>query len=187
MASSAAPTSYRFTREDYHRMGEAGLFHDTRVELLDGEVLTMSPKLTPHAYAVNQLTYALITQLGSTAIVRIQDPIVLDNWSEAEPDIAICLAVPDRYKQAHPKAAQVLIVIEVADTSLSHDRIRKARAYAASGIPEYWIVNLIDRQVEVYTAPDSTTSTYRQRRDLLPGDILALAGGSTIAVSDLLP
>jgi Uma2 family endonuclease len=187
MASTAAPITYRFTRDDYHRMGEAGLFRDERVELLNGEVLTMSPKLTPHAYAVNQLTYALITQLGSTAIVRIQDPIVLDNWSEPEPDIAVCLPTPDRYKQAHPTAAQVLIVIEVADTSLFHDRLRKARAYAASGIPEYWIVNLVDQQIEVHTLPDSATSTYRHRRDLVPGDTLALAGGSTLMVSDILP
>ena len=187
MVSTAAPAPYRFTREDYHRIGKAGLFHNTRVELLEGEIITMSPKLTPHAYAVNQLTYILIIQLGATAIVRVQDPIVLDDWSEPEPDIAVCLPVPDRYKQAHPKADQVLVVIEVADTSLSYDRIRKARAYAASAIPDYWIVNLVDQQIEVLTVPDANTVNYRQQRIFRPGDLLTLPGGSTIQAQDILP
>jgi Uma2 family endonuclease len=157
------------------------------VELLDGEIITMSPKLTPHAFTVNQLMYALITTLGATAVVRVQDPIVLNNWSEPEPDIAVCIPVPDRYKQAHPRADQVLMVIEVADSSLSYDRTRKARAYAASGIPEYWIVNLIDRQVEVLTDPNPAAQSYRQQRHAFAGDTLSLPGGRSLTVGDILP
>jgi Uma2 family endonuclease len=185
--SSAVPIVRRFTRDEYYRMAEAGLFCEERVELLDGEIITMSPKLTPHAFTVNQLMYALITTLGATAVVRVQDPIVLNNWSEPEPDIAVCVPVPDRYKQAHPRADQVLVVIEVADSSLTYDRTRKARAYAASGIPEYWIVNLIDQRVEVLTDPDPSAQSYHQQHLTFAGDMLPLPGGSSLAVSDILP
>ena len=116
----------------------------------------------------------------------MQDPVVLNNNSEPEPDIAVCLPVPDKYKSAHPTADQVLLVIEVAESSLTHDRTRKARAYAASGVPEYWIANLIDRQIEVLT--DCTTSrNYRQRRIVKPDEELTLPGGSIISVSAILP
>jgi Uma2 family endonuclease len=185
--SSATPSVHRFTRDEYYRMAEAGLFQDERVELLDGEIITMSPKLTPHAFAVNQLMYELVTKLGSTAIVRVQDPIVLNNWSEPEPDIVLCIPVPDRYKRAHPRANQVLLLIEVAESSLVYDRTRKSRSYAASGIAEYWIVNLVDRQVEILTDPDRKARSYRQQRYASVGEMLSLPGGATIAVDDILP
>ena len=162
-------------------------FKTSTFELLDGEIITMSPKLTPHAFTVNQLMYTLIAALGSTAIVRVQDPVVLNNNSEPEPDIAVCLPVPDKYKSAHPTADQVLLVIEVAESSLTHDRTRKARAYAASGVPEYWIANLIDRQIEVLTDSDPTSRNYRQRRIVKPDEELTLPGGSIISVSAILP
>lgn len=185
--SSAAPTAHRFTRDEYHRMAKAGLFQDERVELLDGEIITMSAQLSLHAFTVSQLMYELIAKLGSAAIVRGQSPIVLNNRSEPEPDIAVCIPVPDRYKQAHPKADQVLLVIEVAESSLTYDRTRKARAYAASSIGEYWIVNLIDRRIEVFTDPDPKSRNYRQRRHVGVGDILSLPGSGTLAVADILP
>jgi Uma2 family endonuclease len=185
--TSAAPIVHRFTRDEYYRMAEAGLFEDERVELLDGKIITMSPQLTPHAFAVNQLMYLLITTLGATVIVRGQTPIVLDDWSEPEPDIAVCQLNPDRYKNAHPRADQVLLIIEVAESSLTYDRTRKAVAYAASAIPEYWIVNLIDRQVEVFADPEPTRPRYRQQRLAFGSDILTLPRGSTIEVSDFLP
>lgn len=168
-------------------MGEAGLFSDERVELLDGEIVTMSPKLTPHAFTVNQLMYLLVARFGPAAVVRIQDPIVLDDWSEPEPDVAVCEPVPDRYRHAHPRADQVLLVIEAAESSLVYDRTRKARAYAAAGIPEYWIVNLVDRRVEVLTDPDPGTQSYRQHREVLPGDALSLPRDGTIAIDEILP
>jgi Uma2 family endonuclease len=168
-------------------MAEAGLFQDERVELLDGEIITMSAQLSLHAFAVSQLMYELMAKLGAAAIVRGQAPIVLNNQSEPEPDIAVCLPVPDRYKQAHPRADQVLLVVEVAESSLSYDRTRKARAYAASGIPEYWIVNLVDRRIEVLTDPDSQARNYQQQRDVLVGDTLPLPTNGFLAVADILP
>jgi len=178
---------HRFTRDEYYRMAEVGLFRDERVELLEGEIITMSAQLSPHAFVVSQLMYELITKLGSAVIVRGQAPIVLNNRSEPEPDIAVCLLVPDRYKQAHPRADQVLLLIEVAESSLIYDRTRKARAYAASGVIEYWIVNLIDRRIEIFTDPDAKSRNYRQRREVGVGESLSLPNGHTIAVTDILP
>ena len=185
--TSSTPTVHRFTRDEYHRMATAGLFADQQVELLEGEVITMSPKLTSHSYAVNRLMYALITAFGSRAIVRVQDPIVLNDRSEPEPDLAVCQAAPGQYKQAHPRADQVLLVIEVADSSLSYDRTRKAKAYAESSISEYWIVNLQDRQIEILTEPLPQSSCYRQQRLVLVGDKLTLPDGSSLAVDDIIP
>jgi Uma2 family endonuclease len=185
--SAVAPTVHRFTRDEYYRMAEAGLFHDERVELLDGEIITMSPQLTPHASTVNVLMYELIARMGTVALVRVQAPIVLNNWSEPEPDIAVCYPDPDRYRQAHPQADQVFLVIEVAETSLAYDHTRKAGAYAASGIPEYWIVNLPDRRVEILTDPGPAAQHYRQQRVAFPGDVLPLPSGKTIAADDILP
>lgn len=124
--ASPAPGAYHFTRDEYYRMAEAGLFQDAHVELLDGKIIVMSPKLTPHAFTVNGLMYALVTKLGAKAIVRVQDPIVLNNWSEPEPDIAVCQPDPDRYLRAHPRVDQVLLVIEVAESSLTYDRTRQS-------------------------------------------------------------
>jgi Uma2 family endonuclease len=131
--------------------------------------------------------YALVTKLGAAAVVRVQDPIVLNNWSEPEPDIAVCAPVLDRYKQEHPRADQVLLLIEVAESSLTYDRTRKGRAYASSGIAEYWIVNLIDQRIEIFTDPNPRSRNYQQRRYAGAGDILSLPNGSSIAVADILP
>jgi len=185
--ASVAPTAHRFTRDEYYTMTKAGLFQDERVELLDREIITMSAQLSPQAYAVSQLMYELIARLGATAIVRVQAPIVLNSQSEPEPDLAVCAPVPDRYKQAHPKADQVLLVVEVAESSLIYDRTRKARAYAAGGIREYWIVNLVDQRVEVFTDPDSQSRNHRHRREVGAGESLALPNGRPLAVADILP
>lgn len=185
--SSAAPVVHRFTRDEYHRMAKVRLFQDARVELLDGEIITMSAQLSPHAFVVNQLMYLLIAQLGSSAIVRVQAPIVLNNLSEPEPDLAVCLPVPDRYSREHPQANQVLIVIEVAESSLRYDRTRKVRAYAASGIAEYWIVNLVDRRIEKLTDPTPKGRNYKHQQYVAEGERLSLPTGGSIAVADILP
>ena len=178
---TVAPSAHRFTRDEYHRMAEAGLFRDERVELLDSEIITMSPKSSGHAFAVSRLMQLLVRKLGSTAIVRIQDPIVLDDWSEPEPDVAVCDLVRDDYRHAHPRADQIRLVIEVAESSLAYDRTRKARAYATAEIPEYWIVDLVDRRVEILSGLDRETQCYRECRNALPGDSLPL-GSEVIAV-----
>lgn len=168
-------------------MGEAGLFADERVELLDGEIITMSPQNPPHASITSRIAYALMRLLGSTVSVRVQLPIVLNDWSEPEPDIAVCLPDPDDYEREHPRADQVLLVIEVADASLVYDRSEKGAAYASNGIPEYWIVNLVDRQIEARSDPDPVARRYRKERHAVAGDTLPLPGGVLLAALDILP
>jgi len=163
------------------------LFREERVELLDGEIVTLSPKNSPHAATVHRLWSALSRMLGDTAHVRAQDPIILDDWSEPEPDIAVCQPDPYDYAREHPRATQVLLVIEVADSSLSYDRNRKARAYAASGIPDCWLVNLRDRQIEVLSDPDAAARRYRRKQILSQDEMVTLPGGQSLAVSDILP
>jgi Uma2 family endonuclease len=189
MAATAAtaPTVYRFTREEYYRMGEAGLFIDKRVELLAGEIVTMAPQNPPHAGATGHLTSLLVRLLGTTFSVRIQLPIVLDDWSEPEPDVAICRLDPNEYMRAHPKAEDVLLVIEVAGASLSYDRSRKVAAYAGSGIPEYWIVNLVDHRIEALSDPDPAARRYRTDKQAVAGDMLQFPGGVLLAAVDIMP
>jgi Uma2 family endonuclease len=185
--TATAPAPYRFTRDEYYRMAEAGLFQNKRVELLEGEIITMSPHNTLHASTVYQVAHSLEQVIGNTTCVRCQLPIVLNSRNEPEPDIAVCIPVPGSYKHKHPTPDQVLLVIEVAESSLMYDRTRKARAYAAARIPEYWIVNLVDRQVEVLTDPDSASRNYKQQQIVRPEETLPLPGGSSIAASDILP
>jgi Uma2 family endonuclease len=185
--ASAVPTVHRFTRDEYYRMAEVGLFRDERVELLDGAIITMSPQNTPHASTVYCLTHRLEQQIGSMTCIRCQLPIVLNNWSEPEPDIAVCIPDPDDYGRAHPQPGQILLLIEVADVSIPYDRGQKTPAYAASGTPELWIVNLPDRRIEVFSDPDPGARSYRKQRHAFAGDRLPLPGGSSVAVLDILP
>lgn len=185
--AATAPIARLFTREEYYRMGEAGLFTNERVELLDGEIITMAPQNPPHAGVTNHIASVLMRLLSAIFSVRIQAPIVLNDWSEPEPDIAICRLDSNNYQQTHPKAGDVLLVIEVASSSLAYDRSRKVAAYAASGIPEYWIMNLTDRWIETRSDPDPVAQRYRQERRVLAGDTLILPGGVALAASDILP
>ncbi|SRR6266508_6612972 len=187
LRSSAAPTVHRCTRDEYYRMAEAGLFGDERVELLDGEIITMSPQNTPHASTVYRLDSRLQQQIGNATCIRCQLPIVLNDWSEPEPDIAVCVPDPDDYGRAHPQPGQILLLIEVSDASFPYDRGQKTIAYAASGIPELWIVNLPDRRIDVLTDPDPVSQRYQQQGYVVEGDVLLLPGGGSIAVADILP
>jgi hypothetical protein len=143
-----------FTVDDYYRMYEAGIFsEDDRVELIDGEIVEMSPIGKSHAACVDRLTKLFVQHLGDDAIVRVQGPIRLDNRSEPQPDIALLRARGDFYASGHPGPADVLLVVEVADTTLSYDRDIKARRYARAGIPEYWLVDLTGEAIDVYSEP----------------------------------
>jgi Uma2 family endonuclease len=176
-----------FTRAEYHRLAEANLFFQERVELLNGVIVAMSPQNSPHAGTIHRLLRILVRLLGTDVAIRVQAPIILDDWSEPEPDLVLCQPDPDDYTREHPHASQVLLIIEVADTSLTYDRSEKATAYAASGIPEYWIVNLPERQVEVWTAPDRVAQRYRQILLASTGETLALPGQQTLSVAAVLP
>lgn len=185
-ATPSAPTPYRFNREEYYRLWESGFFANKRVELLDGEIITMAPQNPPHAGTTSRLTALLFRLLGSSVTIRAQLPIILNDYSEPEPDVALCRLDPDDYRHEHPKASDVLLLIEVADTSLAYDRGRKVAAYAGSGVPEYWIVNLSDGRIEVFSDPDPVAQRYRQERLVFRGDTLTLPGGASLAAAEIL-
>ena len=188
-----APRRHRLTVSDFHRMGEAGIFAaGDRVELIDGEVIDMSPIGALHAAIVARLTAFLCRSVGSGVIVWCQNPIRLDEASEPEPDIALLRPRADGYMSAHPGPEDVLVVIEVADTSLAYDLGVKVPLYARHGIPEAWVIDAATRQTRVFREP----SAEGYRRELLVGPEETLASavltddaGAAVSVtlSHLLP
>ena len=167
-------------------MGEAGLFADERVELLDGTIIKMSPHTTQTASTVARLQRAL-TVAAPDAHIRTQLSIVLDDWSQPEPDFALCKADRHDYLHHHPKPGDIVLVCEVALSSLPYDRKRKSAAYAAAGITEYWIVDVAGQTIIVRSDPNRTTGTYRRESIFRDGDTLTVPTGGTVAASDILP
>ena len=142
-----------FTVNEYYRMAETGILtEDDRVELIEGEVITMSPIGSRHAACVGRLT-ELLSQVKNRAIVWVQNPIRINNYSEPEPDIALLKRRDDFYAAGHPTPGDVYLVIEVAETSVEYDRDTKIPLYAAAGIPESLLVNLPKDAIECYTQP----------------------------------
>jgi len=173
----------RFTVDEYHRMGEAGIFHeDDRVELLDGQIVEMTPIGPGHAGCVDTCNRLLSSLVGGGAIIRVQSPIRLGDTSEPQPDLTLLTVRADMYRRAHPTPRDVLLVIEVADTSLEYDRDVKLRAYARSGIREAWLVNLPADGIEIHRqpGPNGYADVRTARRGetieplLLPGVILGV-------------
>lgn len=145
---------FKLSVEDYYRMGEAGIFdEDDRVELIEGEIIEMSPIGSFHAGMGARLSEWLMSKLRGRAIGWTQNPIRLGRHSVPQPDFALLRPRTDHYMQSLPTAADVLLVVEVADTSLRTDREIKAPLYARHGLPEYWLVDIVGRCVEVYQAP----------------------------------
>ena len=167
--------TYRFTAEEYHRMGEVGILPpDVRVELVDGEIKRMPPIHPPHASIVKRLNSLLAVRLEGTAVVGVQDPIHLDDYNEPQPDVTVLRFRDDYYGTRHPTSADVLLVIEVADTSLSYDRDEKMPLYGRVGIPEAWLVDVQARTITVYTEPHA--GGYGQERVVTRGqEILSFA------------
>jgi len=145
----AEPTIHRFTRREYYRMAEAGVFDQQRVELMNGEIIDMSPQNEPHALTISLIDALLHRLVPSAYTIRCQLPFVVNDTTEVEPDFAVITGGP-RTQRGHPETAA--LVIEIADATLRRDR-KKADVYAAADVPEYWIINLRARQIEVHTMP----------------------------------
>jgi len=181
----------RWTRAEYYRLGEAGFFDGERVELLDGEVWTLPPQGTPHFSAIRRASGGLDAAFGPGFEIREQAPITLDDGAEPEPDVAVVPGSWRDYEDHHPTPAEVRLLIEVSDATLRKDRGEKAEDYARAGIADYWIVNLVHRQLEVYRDPFARPDRafYRASQILLPGEAVAplSAPQSKVAVADLLP
>lgn len=164
----APETTRKLKRVEYDQLVKIGAFDDEQVELLEGEIVTMSPNYPEHASPVQFLNYMLLPALLGRALVRIQLPIYAVRESEPQPDVAI---VPlGDYRQTHPDQAHCLI--EVAYSSVSKDRNIKAPLYAASGFHEYWVVNVRERVVEVFRDP--LQNGYRERTRHGVGETIAL-------------
>jgi Uma2 family endonuclease len=154
MGVEVAQARRLFTRAEYHRMAEVGILKPTdRVELIQGEIVQMSPIGRRHVAFVNNLNELLVTRLAGQAIVSVQNPVVLADDTEPQPDLAILRRRPVPYKESEPATEDVLLLIEVAESSLAYDRSTKLRLYAEAGIPEYWVVDTAAESVEVYRAP----------------------------------
>ena len=151
-------TRRSLTVSDYHRMGDAGILteHD-RVELIEGALVTMAPIGSDHSGMVNTLTRLLVRAVGDRGIVAVQNPVRLDDLSEPQPDFAILRPRGDDYRRSIPTPSDVLLIIEVANSSLAYDRAIKRALYARHDIPEFWIVNLKDQEVEICRAPSGGT------------------------------
>ena len=146
---------HNFTVSEYERMGETGIFSpDACVELIEGEIIEMSPTGSRHAACVNLLSRILNQQLGEVAIVSTQNPIRLSDLSEPQPDVAILKFRADYYREAHPGPDDVLVVIEVAETTVHYDRRTKMTLYARAGIPEALLFNLPDDRLEYFSRPE---------------------------------
>ncbi len=183
----ANPARHLFTVDDYYRMAESGILReDDRVELIDGEIIDMAPIGPGHAGTVEELGEMLRALLPTDARLRSQNPIRLGLRAEPEPDLVIVKRQDGGYRTGHPEPADIFLVIEVAESSLVYDRQTKAPLYARAGIPELWIVNLIDHVIEVYREPSA--DGYRAVTVARRGDaVQSLAFPDvSIAVSDLL-
>jgi Uma2 family endonuclease len=164
-----------FNVDEYSRMSEAGIFSpDDRVELIEGEILKMSPIGSLHAACVDRIVNTSLVQLaGRGVIIRVQSPIVLDNYSEPQPDISLLRSKADFYAYEHPKPVDVLMVIEVADSSVEIDRSVKIPLYAQAGIPEVVIVVLPEELVEFHA--EASGGQYQKVKILQRGDYLESA------------
>jgi len=176
-----------FSITEYKRMAETGILsEDDRVELIEGEVVEMSPIGSRHAACVRRLDALFNQRLGGAAQVSAQNPILIDDYSQPEPDIALLEPRGDYYSEEHPAARDVLLVVEVADTSVEYDRQVKAPLYARAGIGEMWLVNLQEDVLEVYTRAEN--GAYRDRKLLKKGDSVTLTAipGFTVNIKDIL-
>jgi Uma2 family endonuclease len=171
--SAVFPQKHLTDLDEWRRLGEAGIFPpESHVQLIEGEILHMPPIGFNHAGHVSRLIHLFAPLLNGLAIISAQNPVQLGDLSEPEPDFALLRPENDFYTSRHPKAEDVLLLIEVSDSTLNFDRTRKMRLYAAYNIPEYWIINLIDNNLEVYRQPQD--GDYLQTRQFKAGDTLNL-------------
>src|SRR5438128_2006761 len=188
--SMAMPLAgHRFTVDEYHRMGEAGVFHeDDRVELIDGQVLEMSPMIGGATCRESGLNALFAPLAGRQATVSVQNPVVLGEHEEPQPDFTVLRYRADGYGERHPGTPDVLLVIEVADTSVEADRRTKIPLYARTGIPEAWLVNLPADTIECYREPGAGAGGYASLRTAKRGETLTplQVPGIKLRVDDIL-
>jgi Uma2 family endonuclease len=177
-----------FTVHDYHRMGDAGiLLEDDRVELINGEIIAMSPIGNPHNAAVDRANRALVRAAGDSAIVRIQGSVQLNLYNEPQPDIVLLKPKDDFYAKDGASPPDIILIVEMADSSLKYDRGLKVELYAEMGVAEYWVADLNGGCVFAYSGPGE--KSYGVVRQFRKGEVLApeLLPECRIPVEALLP
>ncbi|MCB1920590.1 MAG: Uma2 family endonuclease [Candidatus Competibacteraceae bacterium] len=181
------PLRHRWTVAEYHRMAEVGLLNeDSRVELIDGEIIEIAPIGSPHGGHVKRCIRLFSKVVDDKAIIAAQDPVVLGNYEEPEPDIALLRWRDDDYEQMHPRPEDVLLLIEVSDSTLRYDRDVKVPLYAKNGIPEVWLLDIQNRQLEIYREPSN--GAYQQRGSQRTGKIMPiLCPDAVIDLAELFP
>jgi len=166
------PHRYRLTVAEYHRLGENGIFdEDSRVELIEGDLIAMPPIGEQHASKTRRLNRLFSLQVGDTAIVDVQNPVMLDARSEPQPDMVLLKPRPDFYESAHPRPEDVLLLIEVSDSTLRYDRDTKVPLYARAGIPEVWLLDVAGQRLEIYRRP--SPEGYREIHYPAPAESIA--------------
>ena len=172
------------TVAEYYRMAEVSILReDDRIELIEGQIIAMSPIGSDHTGAVNALNRMLVLAVGDRGVVSVQNPVRLSDRTEPEPDFAVLKPRADSYRRATPRADEVLLMIEIANSSLNYDRSVKRPLYARHGIPEFWIVNIPAGHVEVCRGPgdDDYASVVKVERgvmlepEALPGVVISVA------------
>jgi len=179
----------QFTRDQYYSIGQSGVLGDARIELIEGEIIEMAPIGPSHATATLRLPALLTEAFGSGYTVRPQLPISISNAdteSEPQPDVAVAVGSWRDYTLRHPGASDVVLVVEIADSTLAYDRKIKAALYGTSGIAEYWVLNITDRQLEVYREPSD--AGYAECAVLGSGETIEplSAPGKSIGIADFL-
>lgn len=171
-------TAKRFTVAEYHRLAELGFFEENdRVQLIKGEIIQMAAKGKPHSVCNTRLYRELFTLVAERATLRGQEPIIISEDSEPEPDMVIVQNHPDDYLANHPRPSDVFLAIEIADSSLKYDQEVKLPLYAEAGISDYWIFNLVDNYLECYGEPYQGLQGkfgYRRKLIYLPNELVNL-------------
>ena len=182
------PQIRKFSVAEYYRMGDVGILGpDERVELIEGEIIVMPPIGSRHANRVGRFIDVFARYVPDLFHIRIQNPVHLDDGSEPQPDVSLLVRREGGYEEAHPTPQDVLLLIEVADSSLEFDRQRKARLYGRAGIPEMWVKNIPEDCIERFTEPGpdgyAQHSVHRRGETLTP----TLLPDVEVAVDNLLP
>ena len=168
---SAQLERWHFNVDQYYRLAEVGVLKpDDRVELIDGEIIRMPPIGSPHAARVTRISYILRDVFEKRAIISVQNPVRLDDFSEPVPDIALLKPREDFYAAHHPTPQDVLLIVEVSDSTTLTDRNVKVPLYGRAGIPEVWLVNLPKQVIEVYSEP--AEGKYQKVVTFNPGEVL---------------
>jgi Uma2 family endonuclease len=182
----ASPAVRRITVREYERM--AGALDDDRVELIDGYLVTKMGKKPPHVWAVDSVEELLRGLMGAAWCLRRESPVRIPDFDEPEPDVAIARGTRATYRTRHPDPADIALIVEVSETTYDRDRGEKWAAYAKGAIPIYWIINLVQKRIEVYTDPGP--AGYQTRQDYHAGEVVPLVIGGqqlrSIAVDDIL-